>query len=705
MKKVKVSDLAKKLETTSKELLKVLADLGVPAKTAASSIDEETAKTVTDLIKGDKAPPKKEAKEKAKKPARPVLPVGRQAGGEETVKKEKVVKKKEEPEEKTKVIEKLPAVEEKKDETPGIKEIIIKGNEIVVRDLAGLIGVRVGDLIKEFMKRKILVSINQSVSFREAEDVAGVFNVALKGEKPHEEAEKMTAKVEAKERPEALKIRPPVVVVMGHVDHGKTKLLDAIRKTKVAEKEAGGITQHIGAYQVEVKGRKVTFLDTPGHESFTMMRARGAKVTDIVVLVVAADDGVMPQTIEALNHARAANVPIIVAINKIDKPEANIERVKHQLVEHGLSPEEWGGDTIMLSISAKLLKGIDELLDMILLVADVEELKANPDREATGVVIESKLDKTRGPVATVLIKSGTLRVGDPFVIGGTYGKIRAMFNEWGERLKDAPPSTPAMILGISNVPMPGDLLKVTPSEKEARILATQHREIQEKIFTGRLLTLENFSKHVKEGERKDLNLILKTDVQGSLEALTNELSNLQVSGIHVNIIHSSVGNITESDIMLAKASESIIVGFHVDFSGDTKALGEDEGVDTRIYDIIYKVSDDIKLAMEGMLEPEYEEVVVGHAEVRALFSYSKVGIIAGSFVSDGKMVRGSKVRIIRDGKNIYEGKLESLKRFKEDVKEVESDFECGISIMGYTDFQVGDIIESFEIRVKRKKVA
>ena len=690
MKKVKVSDLAKKLEITSKELLKVLADLGVSAKTAASSIEEETAKTIKDLIKGEKATPKKEVKEKAKK--------------EEKVKKEKVVKKKEKPEEKAKVIEKLPAVEEKAEEAPRIKEIVIKGNEIAVKDLAGLIGVRVGDLIKEFMRRNILVTINQTVSVREAEDVAGVFNVILKGEGPREEAKKKATRVEVEERPEALKIRPPVVVVMGHVDHGKTKLLDAIRKTKVAEKEAGGITQHIGAYQVEVKGRKVTFLDTPGHESFTMMRARGAKVTDIAVLVVAADDGVMPQTIEALNHAKAAKVPIIVAINKIDKPEANLDRVKHQLVEHGLSPEEWGGDTIMVPISAKQIKGIDELLDMILLVTDVGELKANPDREATGVVIESKLDKTRGAVATVLVKNGTLRVGDPFVIGGTYGKIRAMFNEWGERMKEAPPSTPAMILGISRVPVPGDLLKVVSSEKEAKVEALQHQEIQEKIFKGRLLSLENFSKHIKDGERRDLNLILKTDVQGSLEPLTKELSNLLVSGIHVNILHSGVGNITESDIMLAKASESIIVGFHVDFSGDSKALAEGEGVDARIYDIIYKISEDIKLAMEGMLEPEYEEVVIGHAEVRTLFSYSKVGIIAGSFVTDGKMVRGSKVRILRDGKMIYEGKLESLKRFKEDVKEVESNFECGIAIMGYTDFQVGDVVESFEIREKKKKV-
>lgn len=690
---MKVSDLAKKLNMESKELLKVLKDLGVAAKTGRSSIDEESAKLVKELLAPQKAkrkaPPKKKV-EKAKKERKPKV----------TRKKEKLPKEVE-------VVEEVVIEEEiKKPEVPEVpkpKEIILKENEIIVKDLAGLLGVRVSDLIKEFMKRNIMVTINQRVSVPQAAEVARVFDIILKGEKAPELVEKKVVKVEIEEAPEALRPRPPVVVVMGHVDHGKTKLLDAVRKTKVSEKEAGGITQHIGAYQVEVKGRKVTFLDTPGHESFTTLRARGAKVTDIAVLVVAADDGVMPQTIEAIHHVKAANVPIIVAINKIDKPEANPEKVKHQLVDHGLSPEEWGGDIIMTPISAKFLKGIDELLDMVFLVADVQELKANPNRPATGVVIESKLDKSRGPVATVLIKSGTLRVGDPFAIGGTYGKIRAMFDEWGKKLPKVGPATPALILGISEVPTPGDLLQVTKLDKEAKVLASQHKEIQKKIFKGRLLSLENFSKHVKEGERKDLNLILKTDVQGSLEALTKELSGLLVSGIHVNILHSGVGNITESDIMLARASESIVIGFHTDFSGNAKVVAEEEGVDTRLYDVIYKVSEDIKLAMEGMLEPEYEEVVIGHAEVRELFKYSKVGVIAGCFVTNGKIIRGAKIRILREDEKIYEGKLDSLKRFKEDVKEVGINFECGMAIMGYTDFKVGDIIEAFEIRQKPRK--
>jgi translation initiation factor IF-2 len=498
-------------------------------------------------------------------------------------------------------------------------------------------------------------------------------------------------------------LRPPVVTVMGHVDHGKTKLLDAIRKTKVAEKEAGGITQHIGAYQVTVQGRRVTFLDTPGHEAFTALRARGAKVTDIVVLVVAADDGVKPQTVEAINHARAAGVPIIVAINKIDKPEANPDLVKKQLSDLGLMPEEWGGQTVTVPVSATQGTGIEALLEMILLLADVQELKADPEAVPMGVVIESRLDKGRGAVATVLVKNGTLKIGDVFTCGETFGKVRALLKETGARLEKAGPSAPVEILGFYEVPTPGDVFQVVASEKEARALAEQAREGKTKVARGKAVSLEDFSKHVKEGEAKDLNLVVKADVQGSMDAIVKTISDLKVGNIGVHVIHSGVGSINESDVMLAKASDAILIGFNIGIESSAETLSVDEGVEVSKYDIIYKLIDDVKLAMEGLLEPEYEEVITGHAEVRQLYSFSKVGAIAGCFVIDGKLTRGTGMRIFRNKEKIYEGKLESLKRFKEDVKSVEQSYECGVAIPGYTDFQVGDVIENFEVREKPRK--
>ena len=450
-------------------------------------------------------------------------------------------------------------------------------------------------------------------------------------------------------------------------------------------------------------GKKITFLDTPGHEAFTALRARGARVTDVAVLVVAADDGIMPQTIEAIDHARAAQVPIIVAINKIDKPEANPDRVKQQLSEKGLQPEDWGGQTVTVPISAKERTGIDNLLEMILLVSDVQDHKANPQARAAGIVIESKLDKSRGAVATVLIKNGTLKVGQSFVVGSIFGKVRAMSNDKGERIPKAPPSFPAEILGLSGVPVPGSLLQVVSNEREARELAEKKVLEESQHLRRAAQTLEQFSHTIKEGAHKDLTLILKADVQGSLEALHNSLNKISIEGMRVDVIHKAVGNINESDVLLAEASNAVILGFHVTISVRAKELAEAEGVEVRLYDVIYKLIEDIEMALEGMLETEYEEVTVGRAEVRQTFKYSKVGVIAGCFVQSGFFKRGLGLRVLREGKQVYEGKVESLKRFKEDVREVQENFECGVAVMGYSDFKVGDVLECFEKREKVRK--
>ncbi len=661
-KKIKVGVLAEELGLSSEQLLKVLKDLGVAVKTAASLVDEETAQVAREL-----SAPKKEEKPKVKAPP---------------PKEEKAPPKKE-------VV--LP-----KEEKPAGP--VIETEDVSVKELAEKIALKPSEIIKELMKRGVMANINQRISADIAKEIA-----AGLGRSVSVKMRKAVARAAPEIRVGKLVHRPPVVTIMGHVDHGKTKLLDAIRKTRVAEGEAGGITQHIGAYQVDVHGKKVTFLDTPGHEAFTALRARGAKVTDIAVLVVAADDGVKPQTVEAIDHAKAAGVPFVVAINKIDKPDANPDRVKQQLSKLDLTPEDWGGKTVMVQTSAKQGQGINELLEMILLVAEMQELKADPDGTTVGVVIESRLDKGRGPVADVLIKNGTLRIGDIFNIGFTYGKVRALFADTGARLKEAGPSTPVEVLGCVQVPNAGDTLQVVPSEKEARKMAEERKEIQSKTLRGKVLSLEDFSKHVKKGEKKSLNLVIKADVQGSIDAIVQSLQDLVVGNVKVNIIHKAAGTVTESDIMLAEASDAVIVSFNVGLEGNAEAVSQQEGVEVRRYNIIYKLVDDVKLAMEGMLEPEYEEAVLGHAEVRNLFKFSKVGVIAGCFVTDGKLVRGSRIRIFRNDRKIYEGKLESLKRFKEDVKSVEQNYECGVAIQGYTDFQVGDRIETFEVREKLRK--
>ncbi|MFH0886986.1 MAG: translation initiation factor IF-2 [bacterium] len=679
---MRVHELAKELGLTSKDLLKTLGDLGVIAKSYQSSLKDEEVKIVKDLYK--KEEPKKEEPKKEEPKAKARLPYEKTHGGQAPPLAGQVEKPK---------VEVLPPP------APQNREVVITGKSIVLKDLSDKLGLKISDLLKSLMGKGIMATINQRIDLKVAAEIAKENGVDIRLQEEKEEYDILKISEDDKSR---LELRPPVITVMGHVDHGKTKLLDSIRKTNVIDTEAGGITQHIGAYQVVVHGRKVTFLDTPGHEAFTALRARGAKVTDITILVVAADDGVKPQTVEAIDHAKAAKVPIIVAINKIDKEGANIDRVKQQLGEYGLVSEDWGGDVVMVPISAKQGKNIEQLLEMILLVADIQELKANPHRRAVGVIIEARVDRARGPIATVLIKNGTLHVGDAFAVGSIAGRVRAMFNDQGKKVIKAGPSAPVGLLGISEVPNPGDILSVYPSDREAREAAENVRDSRVDNSDS-IVSLEDFSKHVKEGEKKDLNLIIKGDVSGSVEALGQSLGNLRNDKVHVNIIHAGTGAIVDSDIMLAKASSAIIIGFNVAFDVPVKVLAEREGVDTRQYNIIYQVVDDVKMAMEGMLEPEYEELVHGHATVRNLFHYSKVGVIAGSYVTDGKMVRGTSIRIFRGDQKIYEGKLESLKRFKDDAKEVEKGFECGVSIMKYEDFKEGDRIECFEIRRKTRK--
>lgn len=571
---------------------------------------------------------------------------------------------------------------------------------ISVRELSGLLGKSVIEVIKQLMRHGVMANINQVVDFETAATVATSFGfqvvekkkarsrVAVKASK----REKELLKGEGKEE---LQIRPPVVTILGHVDHGKTSLLDAIRRTNVTATEAGGITQHIGAYQVEIDGRKVTFLDTPGHEAFTAMRARGAQVTDIAVLVVAADDGVMPQTIEAIDHAKAAGVPIVVAVNKIDKPDAQPDKVKQQLADHGLVIEEWGGDVICVPVSAKKGTGIPVLLENILVVAEVAELKANPNRPAVGVVIEAGMDKSKGPMATMLVKNGTLRLGDTIVVGETWGKVKAMFDDKGKRLKEVGPATPAAILGLSEVPQAGDELLAVGDEQEARKLLAQ-RQAQKQKVQAKGVSLDSIFARINSGQMKEVAIILKADVQGSIQPIRDSLDKLSDDKVRVKVIHAGTGSITESDILLAVASTAIVVGFNSRPEPGAKRLAELEGVDVRFYNIIYNLVDDMGKALKGALEPTYQEVVEGRAEVRAVFGSGKSVRIAGAYVREGKVTRGSGVRVIRGGKAVHESRVTSLRRFKEDVTEVATGFECGVGIEGFNELQVGDLLEFFK---------
>jgi len=586
------------------------------------------------------------------------------------------------------------------------RKAIIIPDFLTVRELADLMEVSPIQVIKELMNNGILANINQQIDHDTAAIVAEEmgFEASLEAPLVVEEEEIPMIPLPLKERmyedeaPEDLELRPPVVTMLGHVDHGKTTLLDVIRHTNVVAGEAGGITQHVGAYQVEHRGMKITFLDTPGHEAFTAMRARGAQGADIAILVVAADDGVMPQTQEAIDHARAARVPIIVALNKMDKANAGPERVKQQLTDVGLQIEEWGGQIICVPVSAKQKTGIDDLLDNILAVAELAELKANPNRPALGTVIEGELDKSRGPTATLLVQNGTLRLGDALLIEDISGRIKAMFNERGEQIEKATPSTPVVVLGLSAVPHPGDTFKVVEDEKKARAMATGRADEKERaaIQPARALSLEGILDQIRAGQVKELNLILKADARGTIEPIVNSLEKLGDEGLKVNILHQGTGNISESDVMLAVASQAIIIGFGVQADSAASRSAEAEGIDIRLYDIIYKLIDDVDKALKGLLEPVYKDVVSGHAEVRAVFTIPRLGKIAGVAVSDGQVARNSLARISRNDQPVYEGRVSSLRRFTEDVREVREGFECGVGLEGFRDFKEGDIIEFYK---------
>ncbi|WP_456342817.1 translation initiation factor IF-2 [Thermovibrio sp.] len=583
---------------------------------------------------------------------------------------------------------------------------------ISVREFAEKLGVEPNQLLQDLIALGKFVAINQPIDFETAKKVAEKYDkvVKLEGAEEEEEALLEAELEETPDREEDLKPRPPVITVMGHVDHGKTTLLDYIRNTKVAEREAGGITQHIGASVVETEtseGKKtLVFLDTPGHEAFTAMRARGVQATDIVVLVVAADDGVMPQTIEAINHAKAAGVPIIVAINKIDKPGANPDRVKQELTQHGLIPEDWGGDTVMVPVSAKTGQGVDELLEMIALQAELMELKANPNKPARGVVLEAKLDKKRGPVATFLVQSGTLKVGDAVVAGLYAGKVRAMFDDKGRQVKEAGPSMPVEVLGLEGVPMAGDKFYVVESLEKARKIAEKRQELarESALEKEKRVSLEELFAKMQAGEVKELNIVLKADAQGSIEAIRKSLEELSTDEVKVNVIHAGVGPITENDIMLAAASNAIVIGFNVRPDSAARQAAEREKVDVRTYRVIYDIVDEVKKAMAGLLEPEEKEVYLGSAEVRATFKVPKVGTVAGCYVRDGVIRRNANVRLVRDGVVIYDGKIASLKRFKEDVREVQAGYECGVGLENFNDIKVGDVIECYTIEKVQREV-
>lgn len=680
MAKVRVYELAKELRMTSKELISKMKDLDLNVNSHMSSLEEEEAEMIKELIEEEK---------KLKKS-------NNRSNGKSNKKLNKKGNKKNKPQHFDNDIEDNIKPDDKVEDKK-VNSIEI-GDNIIVRDFAEKIGVSPTELITKLIGLGVMAGINDSIDY----DVASLlgeeygYEIIKKEDKEDSDDE---FKLDFEDKPEDLKPRAPVVTVMGHVDHGKTSLLDAIRKTSVTKQEAGGITQHIGASIVNVKGNKIIFLDTPGHEAFTSMRARGAQVTDIAVLVVAADDGVMPQTVEAINHAKAANVPIIVAINKMDKPTANPDRVKQELTEYGLVPEEWGGDTITVPVSALKKEGLDELLEMILLVAEMQELKANPDRPAVGTVIEAQLDKNRGPVATVIIQKGTLNVGDAVICGITSGKIRAMFDDKGKRLKNAGPSMPVAILGLSEVPEAGDKLYVVKDEKMARAYAEQKKEEirQEQLKATQKVSLDSLFERIQSGEMKELNVIVKSDTRGTIDAIKKSLEKIgaETEEVKINVIHDGVGGITESDVMLASASNALIIGFNVRPTLSAMELAKVEKVDVKTYRIIYEAIDDIKAAIKGMLEPKYVEEVIGRAEVRATFKVPNVGTVAGIYVLQGKITRNSSIRLLRNDTVIYEGEIASLKRFKDDVREIASGYEGGLGLQNFHDIKEGDVLEAY----------
>jgi translation initiation factor IF-2 len=714
MAKIRIHELAKELKMNSKDLIAQLHKMGYKVKNHMSTLDDKEVLKIKEKLQSSDTEAENKStqatqQKKTKKPESNKSDYRKRS----IIHKEEQRKKKEQNQRKVlaKVAHSAQRSRGKKrrkemnrnSKVNGEPKKIIIENQISVQELANLLYVNGSEVIKKLIELGVMASLNQVIDSDTATLVATEFGVDVE---VHDESQEWETLLEdSPDRPEDLEPKPPVVTVMGHVDHGKTSLLDFIRDTNVTAKEAGGITQHIGAYQIEIKGKKITFLDTPGHEAFTAMRARGAQVTDIAILVVAADDGVMPQTVEAINHAKAANVPIVVAINKIDKPGANPERIKQQLAEHNIVPEEWGGTTVCVPVSAKTGEGMDQLLEMLLLVAEMEELKANPNCPARGIVIEGELDKGRGPVATILIQKGTLEIGDVVLAGTSYGKVRAMLDFKGRRITKATPATPVEILGLSDVPEAGDSFYVLQDEKKARQFVEKRLEKkrQSENITPERVTLEDLFQQIKEGKVKELNLVIKADVQGSVEALIQALAKLHTDEVRINIIHSGVGAITETDVMLASASNALVIGFNVRPDVNAKKAAELEKVEVRLYRVIYEALEDLKAALEGLLEPIYKEVPLGVAEVRDLFHIPKIGVIAGCYVSEGKIIRNSCVRAIRDGVVVYDGTIASLKRFQEDVKEVTQGHECGIGLDKFQDLKIGDILEGYQIKkIKRE---
>jgi len=693
MKKVRVYEYAKEIGKQSKDIISVLKDAEIEVSNHMSMLTEEGLAKLDSVFKKVK---KEQPKENNKK--------NKTENNQPKNDNKKAKKKKNKKEKNKKSHKQQPAIIEAPTEETISEDTILVKDGMTVGELSEVLSVSSTELIKKlFMELKIMANINQSLTLEQIELIAMDYGKEIQ-EEVEINKEDLDLYFEVEDQDKDLKERAPIVTIMGHVDHGKTTLLDTIRNTRVTAGEAGGITQHIGAYQVRAKDKKITFLDTPGHAAFTTMRARGAKITDVTILVVAADDGVMPQTIEAINHAKAAEVPIIVAVNKMDKPQANPDRVMNELVEYGLISEEWGGDTIFVPISALKGEGIDELLENILLVTEMQELKANPNRLALGTVIEAKLDKGRGAVATLLVQNGTLNVGDPLVVGNTYGRVRAMINDRNKNINVAKPSTPVEITGLQDVPNAGDRFVVFGDEKTARQIGEKRQ--QQYIETTRqassAVSLDTLFEQMKQGEMKDLNIIIKADVQGSVEALAMSLAKIDVEGVNVRIIHTGVGAINESDITLAVASNAVVIGFNVRPDGNAKQMAQTEQVDIRLHSIIYKVIEEIEAAMTGLLDPEFVEKVIGLAEVRQVYKVSKIGTIAGAYVTEGKVSRDGKVRVIRDSVVIYEGEIDTLRRFKDDVKEVQSGYECGMTVENFNDIKEGDVFEVYIMEEVKK---
>lgn len=686
----RIYELAREMKMTSKELVAKLQEIGLSVKNHMSTVPttevERIKKMVYNLDREEKVKPKT-----AEQPKQNVRRGKSQKPQSRTKKQAARGRKKRKPQSSV-----------KKQAPVRVKEIILEG-PLTVQEFAHCLKRKAGEVIKKLISMGVMATINQELDIDTLILLGEEFGTNVKVKATKEEL----LFSEVTDSPEDLAIRPPVITIMGHVDHGKTSLLDAIRQTEVTATEAGGITQHIGAYQVKINDKKITFLDTPGHEAFTAMRARGAQITDIVILVVAADDGVMPQTVEAIKHSQAAKLPIIVAITKMDKTAANPERIKQALTEYNLVPEEWGGETIYCHVSARTKEGITNLLEMILLLAELSELKANPHKAAVGTIIEAELDKGRGPVATVLVQEGILMVGDYIIVGTAHGRVRAMQDDKGQRLERALPSTPVEIIGLSAVPQAGDAFHVVKDEHLAKeIINERTMEEREKTMqAASRVSLDDLFAQIKEGEVQELNIIIKGDVHGSIEALKHSLENLSTNEVRVNIIHQAVGGISETDVMLATASNAIIIGFNVRPDANARRVIEEQKVDVRLYRVIYEAIEDVKAAMSGLLQPEIKEEIIGKGEVRAVIKVPKVGFIAGSYISEGKIIRNSQVRVIRDEIVIHEGKISSLRRFKDDIREVSSGFECGLALENYYDFQEGDQLEFFMLKEVKREIS